>query len=185
VEFDEEGGILKLNRDWRWEDQEQAVLSACSSLISVVDYPGSRIVQFSRFSVKECLTLAENRPVTSIGEVPRYHRIESARATLAQACLAIMILFDLDERVNGFNLSRIHLAGYSAEYWITVQLGNVPWPCIRPSSNAHTEWVGTSLSPKEAALSIVDPSAWHRQRLLADALDTAQWLLLHGADVNA
>lgn len=58
AELDEVGGILKLNRDWRREDREQAVLSACSSLISVVDYPGSRIVQFSRFSVKECLTLA-------------------------------------------------------------------------------------------------------------------------------
>jgi hypothetical protein len=46
------GGIPKLNTDWRWEDQEEAVLSACSSLVSVVIDDGSRIVQFSHFSVK-------------------------------------------------------------------------------------------------------------------------------------
>src|SRR5882757_9346207 len=34
--FDFTGGIPKLNTDWRWEDQEVAVLSACSSLVSVV-----------------------------------------------------------------------------------------------------------------------------------------------------
>ena len=59
----------KLETDWRWEDQEDAILSTCSSLISVVDededasqvvpsyYPrSSRAVQFSHFSVKEYLT---------------------------------------------------------------------------------------------------------------------------------
>jgi hypothetical protein len=30
-------GIPKLNADWRWEDHEQAVLSTCSSLITI-DY---------------------------------------------------------------------------------------------------------------------------------------------------
>ncbi|KAH9052695.1 hypothetical protein EDB87DRAFT_1581537 [Lactarius vividus] len=30
------GGILKLKDDWRWDDQEEAVLSTCSSLIAVV-----------------------------------------------------------------------------------------------------------------------------------------------------
>jgi hypothetical protein len=34
--FDLSAGIPKLNTDWRWEDQEEAVLSACSSLISVL-----------------------------------------------------------------------------------------------------------------------------------------------------
>ena len=36
VDFGATGGIPKLNKDLRWEDQEQAVLSACSSLITVV-----------------------------------------------------------------------------------------------------------------------------------------------------
>jgi len=124
VELDEVTGIPKLNKDWRWEDQEQAVLAACSSLITVVHYPVGRIVQFSHFSVKEYLT--SNRLTTSSGEVSQYHiRLESAHATLAQACLAI--LFDLDEQVDGFNIGWIPLAEYSAEYWVNhAQPGNVP-----------------------------------------------------------
>src|ERR1700761_5253212 len=30
------GGIPILNTHWRWEDQEEAVLSACSSLVTIV-----------------------------------------------------------------------------------------------------------------------------------------------------
>jgi hypothetical protein len=41
------GEISKLKTDWRWEDQEQAVLSTCSSLIAVVDEDGFQVVQFS------------------------------------------------------------------------------------------------------------------------------------------
>ncbi len=48
-----EGIDPKLNPDWRWVDQHQAVLSTCStaSLIAVVDdHDGdSRVVQFSHF----------------------------------------------------------------------------------------------------------------------------------------
>ena len=36
VDFDVEDGIPTLNTSWRWEDQEQALLSSCSSLISIV-----------------------------------------------------------------------------------------------------------------------------------------------------
>jgi hypothetical protein len=53
VDFSKAGGIPKLNEDLRWEDEEQAVLSACSSLVTVVAVQGSRVVQFSHFSVKE------------------------------------------------------------------------------------------------------------------------------------
>ena len=44
-----EAGVPTLHVEWRWEDQEQALLSACSSLISVVDCNYSRVVQFSHF----------------------------------------------------------------------------------------------------------------------------------------
>jgi hypothetical protein len=36
VDFDDAEGIPRLNSDWRWEDQEQALLIACSSLIAIV-----------------------------------------------------------------------------------------------------------------------------------------------------
>jgi hypothetical protein len=47
------GGISMLNPNWGWEDQQQAVLSTCSSLVSVVDQEGTQVVQFSHFSVKD------------------------------------------------------------------------------------------------------------------------------------
>jgi hypothetical protein len=64
VDFDDAEGIPKLNPDWRWEDQEQALLIACSSLIAIVEAGDSRVVQFSHFSVKEFLTssLQAERP---------------------------------------------------------------------------------------------------------------------------
>jgi hypothetical protein len=52
VDFNGAGGIPKLNEDWRWKDQEQAVLTACSSLIAVVNFRDFRRAQFSHFSVK-------------------------------------------------------------------------------------------------------------------------------------
>src|SRR5450755_3691909 len=45
IEFGPNEGS-KLVEGWRPEDPEEAVLSACSSLITVIDDQGSRIVQF-------------------------------------------------------------------------------------------------------------------------------------------
>src|SRR6266849_7817424 len=56
VDFDDAEGIPRPISDWRWEDQEQALLIACSSLIAIVEAGFSRVVQFSHFSVKEFLT---------------------------------------------------------------------------------------------------------------------------------
>ena len=64
-------GIPKLKPDWRWEEQELALLSACSSLIAIVQAGDSRVVQFSHFSVKEFLT--SPRLATASGEVSNYH----------------------------------------------------------------------------------------------------------------
>ncbi|KAH9173906.1 hypothetical protein EDB89DRAFT_1815192, partial [Lactarius sanguifluus] len=80
------GGIPKLKEDWRWDDQEEAVLSTCSSLITIVPNRGSRVVQFSHFSVKEYLT--SPRLARSDGDVSRFHVVlEAAHTILAQACL--------------------------------------------------------------------------------------------------
>ncbi|KAI9438100.1 hypothetical protein H4582DRAFT_1878685, partial [Lactarius indigo] len=80
------GGMPKLKDDWRWDDQEEAVLSTCSSLIAIVPRGGSRVVQFSHFSVKEYLTSA--RLTQSQGDVSRFHiDLEAAHTILVQACL--------------------------------------------------------------------------------------------------
>src|SRR5712671_8050467 len=55
VDFDDVEGIPKLNPNWRWEDQEHALLSSCSSLIAIVDTDDAPIVQFSHFSVDAVL----------------------------------------------------------------------------------------------------------------------------------
>jgi len=44
------------NENFRAPDAEEAVMSAGTSLIAIVDQEGHRIVQFSHFSVKEYLT---------------------------------------------------------------------------------------------------------------------------------
>src|ERR1700761_5760410 len=82
------GRIPKLNTDWRWRNEEQAVLSTCSSLITVtVDDAGSRVVQFSHFSVKEFLS--SPRLASSMDpDISRYHiTLEVAHTILAQSCL--------------------------------------------------------------------------------------------------
>jgi hypothetical protein len=49
VEISSAEEIAKLNKDLRWEGQEQSFLSACSSLIAVVDLRDSRVVYLSLF----------------------------------------------------------------------------------------------------------------------------------------
>jgi hypothetical protein len=109
-------GIPKLNLDWRWEDQEEAVMSACSSLVIIVKDGGSRIVQFSHFSVKEFLTA--KRLAEPIRDVSRYHiRLDAAHTILAQACLGVLLR--LDDRVDCDNINGFPLVQYAARYWAT------------------------------------------------------------------
>ena len=109
-------GIPTLNSGWRWEDQEEAVMSACSSLVVIVEDEDSRIVQFSHFSVKEFLTAS--RLAEPIRDVSRYHiRLEAAHTILAQACLGVLLR--LDDRVDRDNVGNFPLARYAAQYWAT------------------------------------------------------------------
>jgi hypothetical protein len=48
IEFDAEAG-LNLSESWRPENAEEAVLSACSTLIAIIEGWDSKIVQFSHF----------------------------------------------------------------------------------------------------------------------------------------
>ena len=108
--------IPKLNLGWRWEDKEEAVMSACSSLVMIIEDGDSRIVQFSHFSVKEFLTA--NRLMDPIRDVSRYHiRLEAAHTILAQACLGVLLR--LDDRVNRDDIKNFPLAEYAAQYWPT------------------------------------------------------------------
>jgi hypothetical protein len=110
-------GIPKLNLAWRWEDQEEAVMSACSSLVIVVkgDEEDSRIVQFSHFSVKEYLM--SSRLAESSRGLSCYHiLLEPAHTILAQACFGVLLR--LDEHVDRDKLKDFPLAKYAAEHWV-------------------------------------------------------------------
>jgi Ankyrin repeats (3 copies)/Ankyrin repeats (many copies) len=114
-DFDTEG-IPKLNLGWRWENQEEAVMSACSSLVIIVKDKDSRIVQFSHYSVKEFLIA--NRLAEPIRDVSRYHiRIEAAHTILAQTCLGVLLR--LVDRVDRDNIKNFPLVRYAARYWPT------------------------------------------------------------------
>jgi hypothetical protein len=121
VDFDDAEGIPMLKPDWRWEDQELALLSACSSLIAIVEAGDSRVVQFSHFSVKEFLT--SPRLATASGEVSKYYiDSEPAHTILAQAWLGVLL--QIQDGVEGRTPNYNPLAEYAAKHWTThVQFG--------------------------------------------------------------
>ena len=118
VDFDDDEGIPKLKASWRWEDQEQALLASCSSLIAIVNGDGkSRVVQFSHFSVKEFLT--SPRLTAPIRDVSRYHIIlEPAHTIMAQACLSVLLRSDHSVEGNSAR-NNSPLAQYASEHWVT------------------------------------------------------------------
>jgi hypothetical protein len=80
--------VANLVEGWRPENSEEAVLSACSSLIAIIDAEGSKIVQFSHFSVKEYMT-SDRLQTLDIGHVSDYYiPLEPAHTLLARACVA-------------------------------------------------------------------------------------------------
>ena len=111
------GPIPKFHTDRRPEDPVDAVLSACSSLLAVVDVDDTPIIQFSHFPVKEFLTsarLAEANDIT----LRRYHISMTPAHTLAsQACLGIVLHLDKDV-VTHNSLKDFPLAEYAAEHWV-------------------------------------------------------------------
>ena len=120
-----EGELPKYHPNWRWEDQEHAVLSACSSLITIVNSHDTRVIQFSHFSVKEYLT--SERLSTASGDVSQYHiSMEPAHLILARSCLGVLLNLDNRDYHSQANHERMPLLKYAAENWTWhAQVGNV------------------------------------------------------------
>ena len=141
-----EGGIPKFHADWRSKDQERALLSACSSLLTVVDsdqkYFGKcRVVQFSHFSVKEFLV--SDRLASSAGDVSRYHILPGpAHTILAQACLGFLLHLDIP--TSRQTRKRFPLARYAAEHWV-----------------AHAQFEDVVSHVKDGMQSLFDPDKHH------------------------
>ena len=103
------------NAAWRPENAEEAVLSACSSLVSIVDTGGKQVVQFSHFSVKEYLT--SERLTTAEEWLSCYHILpEPAHTILAQASLSVLL--QLDNKIDRNIIADFPLAPYAARYWV-------------------------------------------------------------------
>lgn len=116
IAFDfKSGSIPKFNENWRHKNPVQAVLSTCSTLLSVVKVNGYQIVKFSHTSVKEFLTstrFGKRRDALS----SYFHiSITPAHDLLARACLGILL--HLDESATENSLKNFPLAEYAARYW--------------------------------------------------------------------
>jgi hypothetical protein len=104
---------------------QEAVLSACSSLISIIiDEKGSKIVQFSHVSVKEFLT-SDRIQTMGVGKISLYHiALEPAHTIMARLCLTVLL--QLDENVDKTRLTKSPLALYAAQHWVDhANFGNV------------------------------------------------------------
>ena len=109
------GGIPTLKEHWRWDDEEAAVLSTCSSLIAIVPSGDSRVVQFSHFSVKEYLT--SPRLAQSQGDISRFHiDLDAAHTIMTQACLGTLL--QLDEHTGNSGRIMFPLVEYAAQHWV-------------------------------------------------------------------
>ena len=114
INFDEGvSGIPKFEPSWRDPNAQTAVLSACSSLVSIVEDRESRkIVQFSHFSVKEYLT---SDRIANAEHVSCFHiHPKPAHTLLAKTCLSV--LFHLDYSID--EIKNFPLAEYAAQHWV-------------------------------------------------------------------
>ena len=127
VQFDT--AIPKLNTSLRPGDAHEAVLSACSTLVTIIKHNGYScsfpysnyyensnppIVQFSHYSVKEFLT-SERLARSDRGDLSHYYiSPEPAHTILAQSCISTLLQPDIHiERIT----DSFPLANYAARNW--------------------------------------------------------------------
>jgi ankyrin repeat protein len=125
IEFGLAGALSVVVKGWRPANPEEAVLSACSTFISIViDEKGSKIVQFSHVSVKEFLT-SDRIQIMDVGKISMYHiALEPAHTFLARLCLTVLL--QLDRNVDNTRLARFPLAFYASQHWVDhANFGNV------------------------------------------------------------
>jgi hypothetical protein len=122
VQFDvtSPGSFNKASRPW---NPEWAVLSTCSSLITIVSQGDSRVVQFAHFSVKEFLT--SERLANAEERLSFYHILpEPAHTLLAHASLSVLL--QLDDKIDRDTIGRVPPAPYAARHWVDhAQYNNV------------------------------------------------------------
>jgi ankyrin repeat protein len=138
----ESGPIPKFREDWRLEEPLEAVLSTCSTLLSLVDVDDSQVIQFSHFSVKEFLT--SSRFAQKCDTISRRYHVSMtpAHTVVAQVCLGILL--HLDKNVTRESLTNFPLAEYAAKHWVE-----------------HARFEGVSENAEEGMKQLFDASKPH------------------------
>jgi ankyrin repeat protein len=201
IEIDQ-GSAPNINEGWRPENPEEAILSPCSTLIAIIDDDqGSKIVQFSHFSVKEFLT-SDRLRISEVGSIHHYHiPLEGAHTILARACL--MVLLQLDEGIDKERLAGFPLAFYAAQYWfVHAKHEGVSWQVqdamrrlFEPDNPYLAAWIWIHDVDDDWKKPSIDMVADRPSRPKATALyyavscglcGLAEYLIsTHGEDVNA
>jgi hypothetical protein len=136
-----EGSIPDFNPDWRPENPADEVLTTCSSLIMIVKVGGSRVIQFSHFSVKEYLM--SSRIAEAGNAVSQYQvLLGPANAAVANACLAVLL--KLSPNSNKGTIEDVPLALYAARHWLD-----------------HALFDNVSLGIQDGLIELFDPNKPH------------------------
>ena len=159
------GGIPKFHEDWRLKNPVDAVISACSTLLSVVNVETHsrtfRVVKFSHFTVKEFLM--SSRFAERHDNISRHYHITMppAHTFVAKACLGVLL--HLDKAITRQSLMEFPLAEYAAESWfVHARFEGVSEDIVEWTKQLF-DWTKPHLS---IWLWIHDPTedSWYRQR---------------------
>jgi hypothetical protein len=115
IKFDADA-TYDMVENWRPDNPEEQVFSACSTLVTVIDSENGKIVQFSHYSVKEFLT-SDRFWTSDIGnDFRHYISLDDAHTTLARACLTVLL--QLDVTTDKMRLATFPLVFYAAHHWV-------------------------------------------------------------------
>ena len=199
VEFDL-NKVPNLAEGWRPDNSEEAVLSACSTLISVIEDNGSKYFHFSHFSVKEFL-ISDRLRTSDVGNSRQYHiSLDAAHIFLAQACLAVLL--QLDENMDKKQLATFPLAFYAAQNWVhhakfnsvTTQIQDAMERLFDPTKSHLASWAWIYDVDRSWVQLPIESLPEHPQKLGASALYYAvlcgfsqlakHLVIAHAEDVN-
>jgi hypothetical protein len=199
--------IPKLNTDWRWEDHEHAILSTCSSLITIVGSGASGVVQFSHLFGEGIFVVGSPRYFSRVKNVAS--RIRDGMEELFDRdrpyFSAWLQLYNADNRLWSPELESQMQPGAAPLYHAAFcglhelvehlalkypqyvnAIGGLAGTALHSASDAGYVHIAQSLLKCGAD---VDPRGLSDQSPLQLAsfnghLDVVQCLLDHGADVN-
>ena len=152
IQFD--AAIPGLNTSLRPGDADEAILSACSTLVTIIklddedddDDDNTRVVQFSHYSVKEYLT-SERLAKSYKGDISEYHiSPKPTHTVLAQTCISTLLQPDL--HINDIT-DKFPLAVYAAQNWfhhaqcdgVALQIQDGMERLFDPNRTHFTTWV--------------------------------------------